>query len=89
VQIVKKSTYFIDKFNNIPTTENEATVPLSFTYQAYSKEDEPVGEKFELSWSCSADQAKAISKLEQTLDKVGLRGDVVETCSWSKSRGGR
>ncbi len=34
-----------------------------------------------MSWSCSPDQAKAISKLEQTLDGVGLRGDVVATCS--------
>lgn len=81
VQIKKKSAYFIVKFEDIPTTENEATVPLSFSYQAYSKEDEPVGEKCELSWSCSLDQAKAISELEQTLDGVGLRGDIVETCS--------
>ena len=83
VHIDTNSAYFTTILSSPSLTDDgdSPTTSISFTYQAYSAENEAVGEARDISWKCSRDQAKSVMHLMKSLGEGGLRGDIVETCS--------
>jgi hypothetical protein len=79
INVAVKSSYFILKLGDVTTPS--ASTSLSLVYQAYSEEDEIVGDPRAISWECSADQKDCIRRLMMTLGDNGLKGSVVDSCS--------
>jgi len=83
VAVASRSAYFVLKRGEIqlPDDGSNALSFLNFNYQAFSKEDVPVGDLRNISWLCSADQMVYVGLFMKTLGESGLRGDVVDSCS--------